>query len=94
MSRHELSVRYVGALPLLGLALAFLLVRLLGVRVRERCADAALTLTGYLRPRPDPAVEHAVRTAFADLDRDLAGILGDRTREGALRRRPTHSKMR
>jgi hypothetical protein len=44
----------------------------------ERFARAALTVTGYLRPRPDPAVEHALRTAFADLDRDLAVILGHR----------------
>jgi hypothetical protein len=78
MSRYVLSVRYVDVLPMLGLALVFLWLRLAGVSVRERCAHAALTVTGYLRPRPDPAVEHALRAAFADLDRDLAAILGDR----------------
>ena len=78
MSRHVLSVHYVDVLPMLGLALAFLWLRLVGVSVRGACAHAALTVTGYLRPRPDPAVEHALRTAFADLDRDLAAILGDR----------------
>jgi hypothetical protein len=36
-------------------------------------------VTGYLRPRPDPAAEQALRAAFAELDRDLAEILGDRT---------------
>jgi hypothetical protein len=94
MSRQVLSAHYVDVLPLLGLALVFLLVRLLGPRMGERCAAAALTVSGYLRPRPDPAVERAVRTAFADLDRDLAGILGDRTPDCVLDRAPTHSEMR
>ena len=86
MSRHVFSVNYVDVLPMLGLALAFLWLRLIGVSVREHCAHAALTVTGYLRPRPDPAVEHALRTAFADLDRDLAAILGDRTPRDTLDR--------
>lgn len=94
MSRQMLSVHHVDVLPLLGLALVFLLLRLLGVRVGERCAAAALMVSGYLRPRPDPAVERAVRTAFADLDRDLAGILGDRIPDGVLDREPTNSEMR
>jgi hypothetical protein len=79
MSRHVLNVRYMDVLPMLGLALMFLWLRLTGVSVRDACAHAALTVTGYLRPRPDPAIEHALRTALADLDRDLAAILGDRT---------------
>ncbi len=79
MSRHVFSVHYVDVLPMLGLALMFLWLRLTRVSVRDACAQAALTVTGYLRPRPDPATEHALRTAFADLDRDLAAILGDRT---------------
>ena len=78
MLRHVLSVRYVDVLPMLGLGLVFLWLCLTGVSVRELCASAALTVTGYLRPRPDPAVECALRAAFAELDRDLAGILGDR----------------
>jgi hypothetical protein len=77
MSRHVPSVRYVDV-PMLGLGLVLLWVRLTGVSVRRLCASAALTVTGYLRPRPDPAVERALRAAFAELDRDLAGILGDR----------------
>ena len=84
MSRHVLSVHYVDVLPMLGLALIFLWLRLAGVSVRELCAQAVLTVTGYLRPRPDPAVEHALRAAFAEFDRDLAGILGDRTRATRL----------
>jgi hypothetical protein len=86
MSRRVLSVHYVDVLPMLGLALVFRRLRLTRVGVRELCADAALTVTGYLRPGPDPAVEHALRAAFADLDRDLAGILGDRTPHNTLDR--------
>ena len=78
MSRHAPSVRYVDVLSMLGLGLVFLWVWLTGVSVRELCASAALTVTGYLRPGPDPAVERALRAAFAELDRDLAEILGDR----------------
>jgi hypothetical protein len=78
MTRHVPSVRYVDVLSMLGLGLVFLWLWLTGVSVRELCASAALTVTGYLRPRPDPAVERALRAAFAELDRDLAGILGHR----------------
>ena len=86
MPRRVLSVHYVDVLPMLGLALVFRWLRLTRVSARELCADAALTVTGYLRPRPDPAVEHALRAAFADLDRDLAGILGDRAPRNTLNR--------
>lgn len=78
MARHDLNVHYVDVLPMLGLALIFLRLRLIGVSIRGLCANVTLTVTGYLRPRPDPALENALRTAFADLDRDLAEILGDR----------------
>ena len=77
MSRHGPSVRSVDV-PMLGLGLVLFWGRLTGVCVRGVCASAALTVTGYLRPRPDPAIERALRAAFAELDRDLAGILGDR----------------
>jgi hypothetical protein len=32
-------------------------------------------VSGYLRPRPDPWLECALRGAFAEFDRDLAVIL-------------------
>jgi hypothetical protein len=79
MARHMFSVHYVDVLPMLGLALAFLWLRFAGASVRALFANATLTVAGYLRPRPSPAVEDALRTAFADLDRDLVRILGDRT---------------
>ena len=84
MLQHVISVHYVDVLPMLGIALVFLWLRLTGVSIRERFAAAALTVTGYLRPRPDPVVEHALRTAFTDLDRELATILGDRTPHNTL----------
>lgn len=79
MSRHVPSVHHGDVLPMLGLALASLWLCLTGVSVRKLCAYAALTVSGYLRPRPDPEAELALRAAFADFDRELARILGDRT---------------
>lgn len=84
MSRHALNLPYADGLAMLGAAVVFLLLRLMGVSVRGLCAQAALTVTGYLRPRPDPAVEKALRAAFAELDRDLAAILRDRTPRDVL----------
>jgi hypothetical protein len=78
MSRHAHLVNYVDLLPMLGAALVFLWIRLVGVSVREHCAQAMLTVTGHLRRRPARAVEYALRAAFAELDRDLVALLGDR----------------
>lgn len=84
MSRHVLHANYVEVLPMLSAAMIVLWLMLVGASVRQRCAQAMLTITGYLRPRPDRAVEDALRAAFAELDRDLAALLGDRNphREG------------
>jgi hypothetical protein len=46
--------------------------------VRELAARAILSLTGYLRARPDPWLERALRRALAEFDRELAVILHDR----------------
>ena len=78
MSRHVLHMYYVDVLPMLGTAMIVLSLMLAGVSVRQRCAQAMLTVTGYLRPRPAQSVEDALRTAFAELDRDLAALLVDR----------------
>ncbi|MGH3263664.1 MAG: hypothetical protein ACRDNS_16915 [Trebonia sp.] len=79
MSRCLLSVHREEALPLFGFVLASSWLWLTGTSVRVLIRNAALTLTGHLRRRPDPAVEREVRAAFAELDRDLADVLGDRT---------------
>lgn len=86
MSRHVLSVHQGGILPLLGLAIVFPWLWLAGSGVCELGANAALTVTGYLRRRPDPAVERRLRTAFAEFDKDLAEILGDRTPRNSVNR--------
>ena len=86
MPQHLLSVHYVDVLPLLGIALVFLRLRLAGISIRELFAHATLTVTGYLRPRPDPAVERALRTAFAEFDKELSVILADRPPRNALDR--------
>jgi len=78
MSRHVLHENYVEVLPMLGVAVIFRWVMLACVGARRRCAQAVLTVTGYLRPRPARSVEDALRAAFAELDRDLAALLGDR----------------
>ncbi|HEY1821522.1 MAG TPA: hypothetical protein VGG83_16480 [Trebonia sp.] len=70
MSRHALTFRYVDVLPMIGFGSRREVWKLL-----ER---AALTVTGYFRRRPDPRLENALRAAFADIDRGLAEILGDR----------------
>ncbi|HEX4290125.1 MAG TPA: hypothetical protein VH021_14480 [Trebonia sp.] len=46
---------------------------------------AALTVSGHLRRRPDPDCESALRTAFAELDAELAMILGNRAAPHFLR---------
>jgi len=46
--------------------------------IRDLVGHAALTVSGHLRPAPDPACESALRAAFAELDAELAEILGDR----------------
>jgi hypothetical protein len=71
-------VNYVDVLPVLGAAITFLWITCVSVSGRQRCAQAMLTITGYFRPRPARSVEDALRAAFAELDRDLAALLGDR----------------
>jgi hypothetical protein len=53
--------------------------------LRDFLAHAALTVSGHLRRRPDPACESALRTAFAELDAELAVILGNRAAPHFLR---------
>jgi hypothetical protein len=46
--------------------------------VRDLAARAILSLTGYLRARPDPWLERTLRRALAEFDRELAIIMHDR----------------
>ena len=54
-------------------------------RFGDFLANAALTVSGHLRRRPDPASESALRAAFAELDAELAVILGNRAAPHFLR---------
>lgn len=78
MSRRVFHANYVDVLPMLGAALTGLWLTLARLSVRQWCAQAMLTVTGHLRPRPARSVEHALGAAFAELDKDLAALLGDR----------------
>jgi hypothetical protein len=53
--------------------------------LRDFLAHAALTVSGHLRRRPDATCESALRAAFAELDAELAVILGDRNAPQFLR---------
>jgi hypothetical protein len=85
MSRHVLHENYVDVLPMLGAVIFSLWLMLARVSVRQRCAQAALAITGYLRPRPARPVECALRAAFAELDRDLAALLSERNPRRGVR---------
>lgn len=56
----------------------------MAVSIKDLLSHAALTVSGHLRPGPDPKWEGALRVAFAELDAELAEILGDRARPGVL----------
>lgn len=82
MTGHQwLYATYIDISVMLGLALVILwpLPRLCGARLRTALARAALCLCGHLRPRPDQVMERALRTAFTQLDEELALALDDRT---------------
>ena len=80
MSRRVFHVNYVDVLPKLVATMIVLWLALSDGCVRQRCAQAMLTVTGYLRHHPDRSVEDALRAAFAELDRDLAALLSERNR--------------
>jgi hypothetical protein len=88
MTRYAFNVPYVDGLGLLSAAMVILWLRLMGFCPRELYGRALLTVSGYLRRPPDRAAENTLRAVFADIDRDLAGILGDRSRRLTSRWRP------
>jgi hypothetical protein len=76
MSRYVLSWHYYDVLGMLGVGMVVLWLWLIGVSLRELRSETVLTIDGYLRRRPDPATENALRTAFTQFDQDLAVTLG------------------
>ena len=75
----SLDIHYTDVSIMFGIALFTLCVMLAGYSIRNLSARAILCLTGYLRARPDPWLEGALRTAFAEFDRELAMIMKDRS---------------
>lgn len=58
-----------------GAALTALQVLLAERDIKSLPARAITSFTGYLRGRPDPVLEEALRTAFAEFDRELTAIM-------------------
>ncbi len=78
MAQHWLDVTDGDVCVMLSLALILLWLWLCGLSLRAVLAQAAFSLSGYLRPRPDQALEGTLRTAFTQLDEELALILDER----------------
>ncbi len=83
MAHHAFSVPYADMSAMLGLALVVLWLQLCGKNLRDLFAQAALSLSGYLRPRPAQALARTLRSAFTQLDKELAAVLGDRPKPPA-----------
>jgi hypothetical protein len=83
------GTHYTGVSVMFGIGLFTLWLVLAGYSIRDLSAKTILTITGHLRARPDPWLESALRTAFAEFDRELAVILQDRS--GPVRARTDHA---
>jgi len=79
---HSLDIHYTHVSIMFGIAFFTLWLVLAGYSIRNLSARAIFSLTGYLRTRPDPWLESALRTAFAEFDRELAMIMQDRSGPG------------
>lgn len=84
---HWVGIEYAAAAVLLGIGVLALWVPLARYSIKDLSARATLSLTGYLRTRPDPGLEGTVRAAFAEFDRELALILRERS-YAAVKSRP------
>jgi hypothetical protein len=76
--RLPFGIHYTSVSVMFGAGLLMLWLLLAGYSIRDLSARAILSLTGYLRARPDPWLEFALRKAFTEFDRELAAILHDR----------------
>ena len=82
---HSLDIHYTHVSIMFGIAFFTLWLVLAGYSIRNLSARAIFSLSGYLRTRPDPWLEGALRTAFAEFDRELAMIMQDRSGPDAAR---------
>jgi hypothetical protein len=76
---HSVGIEYAAVMVMLGVGILTLWLLLVGYSIRDLSSRATISLTGYLRTRPDPWLEGAVRAAFAEFDRELALILHERS---------------
>jgi hypothetical protein len=74
-----MGIPYTGISVMFAIGLFTLWLLLAGYSIRNLSAKAILTITGHLRARPDPWLESALRTTFAEFDRELVMILQDRS---------------
>jgi hypothetical protein len=72
------SINYSNVSLMLGAGLLTLWLLLSSCNIRELSSRAITNLSGYLRARPDPWLECALRDAFSKFDRELSAILRDR----------------
>lgn len=84
-----LGTHYTGVSVMFAIGLFILWLLLAGYSIRDLSAKAILTITGHFRAPPDPWLESALRTAFAEFDRELAVVLQDRS--GPVRARMDHA---
>lgn len=77
MGHQGLSATWTGISVRLGVALSVLQLWIRGSSPQTLLSRTALCLSGYLRPRPDQALEYALRTAFTRLDEELTLVLDD-----------------
>ena len=82
---HSLDIHYTHVSIMFGIAFFTLWLLLAGYSIRNLSARAIFSVSGYLRTRPDPWLEGALRTAFAEFDRELARIMQDRSGPDAAR---------
>ena len=75
---HSVGIQYAAVVLMLGIGVLALWVLLARYSIKDLSARATLSLTGYLRTRPDPWLEGTLRAAFAEFDRELALILQER----------------
>jgi hypothetical protein len=69
------GIGYSGVSLMFGVGLLALWLPLSGYDIREISSRAIMSLSGYLRARPDPWLECALREAFDKFDRELTTIL-------------------
>lgn len=68
------SIPYSGVSVMVGGAVVTLWLMLAGYDLKDLSVRTITCLTGYLRSRPDPALEAVLRDAFARFDRDLESL--------------------